>query len=132
MDTTEPVTAIRTVWTGVLELASRQMDVGTGERLLGVSIVAADYETKPFLALRLKLIDAVQGCYQDEDLKKLNGDGAEAAESTADVELDIAEATYLDILVQVTAFKGALTLKRDLWRVIATLYARHQKEKEAL
>lgn len=128
---TEPVTAIRTVWAGVLEL-SRQTDMGTGERIMSVATVAADYETKPFLTLRLKLIEAVQSCYQEEDLKKLDAGGTKVEEAAAEVELDIAEATYLDVLVQVTAFKGALTLKRNLWRVIATLYARHRKEKEAL
>ena len=128
---TETVTAIRTVWAGLLEL-SRQTDMGTGERILSVATVAADYETKPFLTLRLKLIEAVQSCYQEENLKRLDGPAAKVEEETADVELDIAEATYLDVLVPVTAFKGALTLKRDLWRVIDTLYARHRKEKEAL
>ncbi len=129
---TETVTAIRTVWTGLLEL-SRQMDMSTGERVMSVAVVAADYETKPFLALRLKLIEAVQSCYQEEDLKKLDRKGKEKVdEETADVELDIAEATYLDLLVRVNEFTHALTLKKDLWRVIATLYARHRKEKEAL
>ncbi len=129
---TEPVTALRTVWLGVLEL-SRQTDMGTGERVLSVATVPADYETKPFLGLRLKLIEAVQSCYQDEDLKRLDSEGgAKVEEATAEIELDIAEATYLDILVTVTAFKDALVLKQDLWRVISTLYSRHRKEKGAL
>ena len=128
---TETVTAIRTVWTGLLEL-SRQTDMGTGERIMSVGTVAADYETKPFLTLRLKLIEAVQSCYQAEDLKRLDTGKEKVDEETADVELDIAEATYLDMIIRVTEFKGALTLKRNLWRVIATLYDRHRKEKEAL
>ena len=127
---TETVTANRTVWTGLLEL-SRQTDMGTGERVLSVATVAADYETKPFLALRLKLIEAVQSCYQAEDLKKLDSGKEKVDEETAEVELDIAEATYLDLLIPVTAFNHALTLKKDLWRVIATLHSRHRKEKEA-
>ncbi len=128
---TETVTAIRTVWTGLLEL-SRHTDMGTGERILSVATVAADYETKPFLALRLKLIEAVQSCYQAEDLKKLDSGKEKVDEETADVELDIAEATYLDLLIRVNEFGHALTLKRNLWRVISTLYSHHQKEKEGL
>ena len=126
---TETVTANRTVWTGLLEL-SRQTDMGTGERVLSVATVAADYETKPVLALRVKLCEAVQSCYQAEDLKRLDTGKEKVDEETADVELDIAEATYLDVLVRVTEFKHALTLKLDLWRVISTLYSRHRKEKE--
>lgn len=126
---TEKVTATRTVWTGVLELA-RQTDMSMLERIVSVSAVAADYETKPFLALRLKLITAVQNCYEEESLKKL--DGGEEKEASDDIELTIAEATYIDVLMPVTAFKHALTLKQDLWRAISNLYNKYRKEREAL
>ena len=129
MNSTEPVTARRTVWTGLHEM-SRQTDMAMLDRILGAGIEAADYETRPFLALRMKLIRAIQSCYEDESLQKLGGDGGK--EASTEVELTIGEATYLDVLVQVSAFEGALTLKKDLWRVIDTLYARHRKEKEAL
>lgn len=129
MSDTEPVTAIRSVWTACLEL-SRQADMGSADRIMSVAVTEADYETKPFLALRLKLIAAIQNCYEEENLKKIDGGGS-VEEASDEVELTIAEATYLDMILQVTTFKGALTLKRDLWRVISTLYERHRKAKEA-
>ncbi len=130
MANTETITAPRKTWTSVLEVA-HQMDMSTGEHVVSVAVVAADYETKPFLALRLKLLEAVQSCFDDEDLKKIDSGKDEVEEATAEVELTIAEVTYLDVLIQVVAFKGALTLKRDVWRAISNLCTKHQREKEA-
>lgn len=130
MGDTEIITAPRKTWTSVLEMA-QQMDMSTGEHIVSVAVVAADYETKPYLALRLKLLEAVQSCYEDEDLKKIDSKGTEE-EASADIALTIAEVTYLDMLVKVTSFKGALTLKRDVWRAVSNLCAKHQREKEAL
>lgn len=130
MDDTEPVTAPRTTWVGLLEL-SRHTDMSVAERIMGVTVGAADYETKPFLTLRLKLIEAIQSCYDEEGSKRLMGEGNDK-EASAEVDLTIAEATYLDMMVRVAEFKGALTLKRDLWRAISALYTKHRREKEAL
>ncbi len=126
---TETITAVRSVWTAALEM-SRQVDMGTSERIMSVSIVEADYDTKPFLALRMKLITAIQNCYEEEALKKL--EGGNVKEESDSIELTIAEATYLDVLIAVTAFTHALTLKQDLWRAISSMYTKHRKEKEAL
>ena len=130
MGDTEIIRAPRKTWTAILEMA-QHTDMSTGEHVVSVSVVAADYETKPFLALRLKLIEAVQSCYEDEDLKKIDNKGKEE-EAEAEIELTIAELTYLDMLVKVTAFTGALTLKRAMWRAISNLHTKQQKEKEAL
>lgn len=130
MANTEIIAAPRKTWTSVLEMA-QHTDMSTGEHIVSVAVVAADYETKPYLALRLKLLEAVQSCYEDEDLKKIDSGKDEVEEASADIELTIAEVTYLDLLLKVTSFKKALTLKRDIWRAISNLYAKHQKEKEA-
>ena len=129
MSDTETVKATRGMWTYLLE-TSLHTDMAGSERIMGLSVVAADYETKPFLALRLKLIAAVQQCYESESLEKLGG--GDVKEAADEVDFTIAEATYLDLSVRVDAFEGALTLKRELWRAIATLYAKHRREKEAL
>lgn len=130
MDNTEIITAPRKTWLSVLDMAN-QTDMSTGEHIALVTVTAGDYETKPFLALRLKLMEAVQGCYEDEDLGKIDSESKEEKEAEAEVELTIAELTYLDMLVKVTAFKGALTLRRAVWRAVSNLCTRHQKEKEA-
>ncbi len=129
MSDTETITAPRKTWTFVLEMA-QQMDMSTGEHVVSVSVVPADYETKSYLAFRLKLIGAVQECYDEEDLGKIDNAKDKVEEATAEVELTMAELTYLDVLIKVQSFKGALTLKRSLWRAISNMYARHRKDKE--
>lgn len=128
MDNTEPVVASRSVWLAILEMV-RHTEMSLAERILSVTITPADYETKFFLALRLKILTAVKGAYEEEDLKKLGGE-KDVKEVSVEINLNIAEATYLDMTIRVADFKGALTLKRALWAIITTLCERHERERE--
>lgn len=118
---TEPITAPRPVWMAVLELA-RSTDMSLAERIASVSIQKADFETKPFLAMQLKLIQGVHRGLEREAVEKLGGGTPD--ETDIELDLTIAEAMYLHLVVKVADFKGALTLKKNLWRIICALYDR--------
>ena len=117
----EPVIAPRTVWMAVMEVAIRT-ETSLAEKIDGVHVRTADFETQPFLALRLKIMLAVQSGFEDETAKKLaRGDEGKVEETDIEIELTAAEALYLDMAVRVADFKGALTLKKGLWRVIGAI-----------
>ena len=120
-DATEPVAAPRSVWMAVMELA-RHTDMSLAEKIASLSIERADFDTRPFLALQLKLIQNIMRGYEQETAEKL--EGSKGDESEVEIELTLAEALYLNMTIRVADFKWALTLKKHLWRVISTLYER--------
>ena len=119
----EPVIAPRTIWMAVLEIAIRT-ETSLAEKIGGVHVRLADFETQPFLALRLKILLAVQSGFEDETAKKLAADGESVVNDDIEIDLTAAEALYLDMGVRVADFKGALTLKKGLWRAIASILER--------
>ena len=120
-DATEPVAVPRSVWMAAMELA-RHTDMSLAEKIASLNIERADFDTKPFLALQIKLIQNIMRGYEQETAEKLEGSKGE--ESEIEIELTLAEAMYLNLTIGASAFKGAMTLKKHLWRVISTLYER--------
>ena len=107
-----------------MEIAIRT-ETSLAEKIGGVHVQLADFETQPFLALRLKIMLAVQSGFEDETAKKLARGGEGKVEET-DIEIDLtaAEALYLDMAIRVADFKGSLTFKKSLWRVISAIIGR--------
>ena len=127
-DDSEPVIAPRTIWMAVLEIAIRT-EAPLAEKIGGVHVRIADFETQPFLALRLKIMLAVQSGFEDETAKKLaRGDEGKAEETDIEIDLTAAEALYLDMAIRVADFKGSLTLKKSLWRVISAILGRKGRQ----
>ncbi len=122
---TEPVIARRTIWMAVLEIATRT-DSSLAEKIGGVHIQLADFETQPFLAMRTKIMLAVLRGFEDETAQKI-ASGDEAEETDIEIDLTAAECVYLDIAVRATDFKGALMLKKGMWRAIAAILARRAR-----
>ncbi|KKM85524.1 hypothetical protein LCGC14_1288140 [marine sediment metagenome] len=123
-DATEPVAVSRSAWMAVMELA-RHTDMSLSEKIASLNIERADFDTRPFLAMQLKLIQNIIRGYEQETAEKLEGSKGE--ESEIEIELTLAEALYLHLTIGVADFKGAMTLKKHLWRVISTLYEREKK-----
>lgn len=121
-DYTEPVIAPRTVWMAVMDIASRT-DTSLAEKIAGVSIQLADFETQAFLAMRLKIMLAVLSGFEKETAEKIAG-GEKASETDIEIDLTAAEAVYLDMAIRVADFKGALILKKGLWRAITAILER--------
>ena len=119
---TEPVTAPRTVWMAVLDIASRT-DTSMAEKIAGVYVQLADFETQAFLAMRLKIILAIQSGFETETAEKI-ASGEKVHETDIEIDLTAAEAVHLDMAIRVADFKGALILKKGLWRVISTILKR--------
>ncbi len=124
---TEPVIARRTIWMAVLEIATRT-DSSLAEKIGGVHIQLADFETQPFLAMRTKIMLAVLSGFEDETANKLTASGeGELEETDIEINLTAAECVYLDLAVRATDFKGALMLKKGMWRAIAAILARRAR-----
>jgi hypothetical protein len=121
---TEPVIAPRTVWLSVLAVAKRT-DMSLADKIAGITVRHADFQTQPFLALRLKLIRNVQRAFEQETAEKL-GSG-EAEETEIEIGLTAAEAIYLDMSFEVAEFKGAMTLKKNLWRALTAILGRKEQ-----
>ena len=119
---TEPVIAPRTAWMAVIDIASRT-DMSLAEKIAGVNVQLADFETQAFLAMRLKIITAVQRGFENETAEKLAGNG-KSGETDIEIDLTVAEAVHLDMAIRVADFKGALVLKKGLWRVISAILER--------
>ena len=119
---TEPVIAPRTVWMAVMDIASRT-DTSLAEKIAGVNIQLADFETQSFLAMRLKIMLAVQSGFEKETAEKIAG-GEKAGDTDIEIDLTAAEAIYLDMAIRVADFKGALIFKKGLWRAIAAILER--------
>jgi hypothetical protein len=118
----EPVIAPRTVWMAVMEVATRT-DTSLAEKIGGVYIQVADFETQPFLVMRTKIMLAVQSGLETETAEKLTS-GEKSADTDIEIELTAAECVYLDMAIRVSDFKGALILKKNMWRAIAAILER--------
>ncbi|KKM27373.1 hypothetical protein LCGC14_1575370 [marine sediment metagenome] len=118
----EPVIAQRTTWMAAMELATRT-DSSLAEKIGGVHVQVADFETQPFLAMRAKIMLAVQGGLERETAEKLTS-GEKSTDTDIEIELTAAELVYLDMAVRVADFKGALSFKKALWRAIAVILER--------
>ena len=121
-ENTEPVIAPRTEWMAAMEIAIRT-DTSLAEKIAGVHTQVADFETQPFLAMRTKLMLAVQGGLERETVEKLTSAG-KSEDTDIEIELTAAECVYLDMAVRVADFKGALAFKKKIWRAIAAILER--------
>ncbi len=119
---TEPVIAPRTAWMAVMEV-STHTDSSLAEKIGGVHIQISDFETQPFLAMRTKIMLAVQGGLERETAEKLTS-GEKSADTDIEIELTAAEGVYLDMAVRVADFKGALVFKKKIWRAIVAILER--------
>ncbi len=122
---TEPITAPRSIWMAVMEL-SKGTEMALADRIGGVAILHADFDTKPFLGMHLKFIQGVQRGFEQETAEKLTN-GGKADEVDVELDLTLAESMYLSLVIKIADFKGALTFKRNLWRVVDALYERGRK-----
>ena len=117
---TDVIAAPRTVWMAVMEL-SRSTDMTGAEMIASLSTTRQDFESKPFLAMHLKFIQAVQMAFEQETAEKLTERAASPDEAEVEIDFTLAEATYLSLVIKIADFKGSLSLKKNLWRVIANL-----------
>ncbi len=123
-DVTEPVIASRTVWMAALEVA-RNTNTSLADKVAGVTTQLADFETQPFLALRVKLIRGARRGFEQETAAKL-GDDKDVPEAEVEIALTAAELIFLDLSIRVADFKGALTFKKSLWWALTDILGRKQ------
>ena len=111
----QPIILPRSLWQYLLQGIIRS-DMTTGERIATASIEARDYQTRPFLALRLKIIRGILRGLNDEAVQKLADE--KSHESDVEILLTCGELTYLDLALDMTAFQGAVKVKQSIWKAL--------------
>lgn len=115
----EVIAAKRTIWMSVLA-STRHADIQLADKIAGCLVETKDWGINPWLILRLKLVRAVQAAFEQEAATKLTSpEEAEVPESEVEINITAAEALFMDLSIQETAWKGALTFKRELWKIMS-------------
>jgi len=110
----QPILLPRSLWQYLVNMM--RADQTTTERIFACAITERDYDLNGFLVLRYKLLQGILRGLSDETMQKLTKD--KAAESEIEINLTCGELTYLDMILDLTAFQGAAKVKQALWKAL--------------